>query len=87
MKKKIIVEYTARFRSTIEVEENATSQDILEAMSDINIPEDKGSEYVGDTFEPVIDSDTCEPIVEEFNYTADLHRQLEITGDRPEFFR
>jgi hypothetical protein len=68
MKKKIIVEYTARFQSIIEVDENATPDDILEAMTDIDIPENEGSEYVGDTFEPVIDSDTGKALVHEFDW-------------------
>jgi hypothetical protein len=77
---KKVVYYTAMFKTTIELPENASEADIRDVLSDIDIPEDKKSTYVRDTFD--VDSDAeGNPILTEFNWTEDMHRVLEAGGD------
>ena len=53
--KKVKVQYTVTFEATLEIEDNATPQEIGDELSNINIPEDELSKYVEDTFEPLTD--------------------------------
>jgi hypothetical protein len=55
--KKVTVHYSATFESTIEVPDDATLDDIEDKMNDIDIPENDGSKYVSDSFEPITDDD------------------------------
>jgi len=58
---KVHVRYRVTFLAIIDVPENATHQQIGEALANLNIPEDECSSYDSDSFEPVTDDDTGHP--------------------------
>jgi len=54
--KKITVQFEARFQATLEVPDDATEEDIQDAVADIDIPENDECKYVADTFDPDMDT-------------------------------
>jgi hypothetical protein len=50
---KLEVEYTVKFKATVEVDDNATEQELMDACGDVDIPEGgaHNSEYVTASFD------------------------------------
>ena len=59
--KKLTVEFEARFKATIEVDDEATEEEIHDAVCDIDIPENNQCKYVSDSFEPDEPEEVDEP--------------------------
>ena len=50
--KELTVEFTARFKAIIQVEDDASDEDIHDAICDVDVPENDQCKYIPDTFEP-----------------------------------
>lgn len=49
--KTVTVKFSVQFTHTFEVDDNTTDKQIMDEISNINIPEDDEVKYVEDTFE------------------------------------
>lgn len=79
--KKITVEFEARCQATLEVPDDATEEDIQDAVADIDIPENDECKYIADTFEPKLDTlavrdeeltvEQCDAVAKAMGYLPD----------------
>lgn len=58
--KKLIVRWEAQFETEIEVEDNATEQEIMDAAADIDVESKENTQYISDTWSvmEITDRDT-----------------------------
>ena len=61
---KVKARFTAEFEATLEVADNATPEDIGEALADCEIPETADCKYVEDTFDVPNTDEEGNPVYE-----------------------